>query len=126
MRSGVVRRTPSTIATSAARAGSPATSRNRAALGVVSSRWRGATTPRIRCRTARCRSCSRRSARRSWFTGRNGEIKWQGGLVYISEALAGELIGLDTEADDIAILLGHLRLGAIDENRRFDRTLLDP
>jgi putative transposase len=56
----------------------------------------------------------------------DGGIKWQGGLVYISEALRGELIGLDTEADDVAILLGPLRLGAIDENGRFDRTLRGP
>jgi len=56
----------------------------------------------------------------------NGELRWQGRLVYVSESLAGELIGLDTEGDDVAVFLGPLRIGGIGEDHRFDRTLVGP
>jgi transposase InsO family protein len=52
----------------------------------------------------------------------NGEIKWAGGLVYVSEALCGELLGL-TEAEDggHTVRFGHLDLGVIDPSARFLR-----
>jgi putative transposase len=45
----------------------------------------------------------------------NGEIKWQGELVFIGQALSGEVIGLrETEHGDSALYFGPLPLGIID------------
>jgi hypothetical protein len=48
----------------------------------------------------------------------NGEIKWQGKLVYINAALAGEPVGL-TEGEDGAwrVCYGPVALGVIDHRR---------
>lgn len=44
-----------------------------------------------------------------------GEIKWQGELVFIGEALTNEIIGLvETEAGDAEVYFGPLRVGLID------------
>jgi transposase InsO family protein len=44
-----------------------------------------------------------------------GEIKWQGELIYISEALAGEVIGLcEDDDDDAQVHFGPVPLGIID------------
>lgn len=44
-----------------------------------------------------------------------GEIKWQGELVYISEALAGEVIGLcENDDGDAQVYFGPVPLGVID------------
>jgi putative transposase len=45
----------------------------------------------------------------------NGEIKWQGELVYITQLLAGEVIGLSENAEgDAEAYFGPARLGTID------------
>ena len=45
----------------------------------------------------------------------NGEIRWQGELVFIGEALRGEVIGLvETEDGDGQVYFGPLPLGIID------------
>ena len=45
----------------------------------------------------------------------NGEIKWQGELVFIGEALIGEVIGLiETEDGDAEVYFGPVPLGLID------------
>lgn len=45
----------------------------------------------------------------------NGEIKWQGEKVYISEALVSEVVGLrDTEEADAQVYFGPILLGVID------------
>jgi transposase InsO family protein len=57
----------------------------------------------------------------------NGEIKWGGGLTYVCESLAGEMVGLEPRDDGtLGLFFGSLRLGGLDEEGRFDRTLLDP
>lgn len=46
----------------------------------------------------------------------NGEIKWRGGLVYLSEALIGEPVGLKQETDrHWAVYFGPLKICLIDE-----------
>jgi len=45
----------------------------------------------------------------------NGEIKWQGELVFIGEALINEVIGmLETDDGDAAVYFGPVPLGIID------------
>jgi putative transposase len=45
----------------------------------------------------------------------NGEIKWQGELLFIAQTLIGEVIGLSEDADgDAELYFGPLRLGTID------------
>jgi hypothetical protein len=45
----------------------------------------------------------------------NGEIKWQGALVFIGEALIGEVIGLfETDDGDAEVYFGPVPLGIID------------
>jgi putative transposase len=63
----------------------------------------------------------------------NGEIHWQGALVYISEALTGELVGLSEDEDnlDAAVYFGPVLLGVIDGitlklTRRLPATPLPP
>lgn len=57
----------------------------------------------------------------------NGEIKLAGRLVFVSETLSGEHVGIDERDDDtFAIYFGPLRLGAIDRaTMKFDRRLTD-
>jgi transposase InsO family protein len=52
----------------------------------------------------------------------NGEIKWRGGLVFLSTALAGEPVGLE-ERDDgaVAVRYGPIPLGVIDRSGRLAR-----
>ena len=54
----------------------------------------------------------------------NGQIKWKGGLVYLSEALIGEPVGLEQQDEGIwAIRFGPLVIGTLDDVRgRVDRT----
>jgi putative transposase len=52
----------------------------------------------------------------------NGEIKWQGRLVFIGEALIGEPVGLsETEAGDWQVCYGPIELGSIDGAGKFAR-----
>ena len=45
----------------------------------------------------------------------NGEVKWQGELVYLSQALSGEVTGLtETAEGDAQVWCGPLHLGTID------------
>ena len=45
----------------------------------------------------------------------NGEVKWQGQLVYVSKTLTGEVIGLaETDDGDAGVWFGPLHLGTID------------
>jgi transposase InsO family protein len=45
----------------------------------------------------------------------NGEIKWQGDLLYISQLLAGEVLGLsENDQGDAEVYFGPARLGTID------------
>jgi transposase InsO family protein len=49
----------------------------------------------------------------------NGEIKWGGSLIFVSEALLGELVGVaETEAGDWIIRFADLPLGIIDRRTR--------
>jgi putative transposase len=49
----------------------------------------------------------------------NGEIKWQGDFVFVSEAVRGELIGLaETERGDWTVRFLHVELGRIDRRTR--------
>ncbi len=49
----------------------------------------------------------------------NGEIKWNGDLIFLSEALRGEPVGLVPKDDhQWAILFGPLEIGALDERSR--------
>lgn len=51
-----------------------------------------------------------------------GEIKWQGELVFVGEALAGELVGLaEHEAGGHIVRFANRDLGLIDRDRRFLR-----
>ena len=44
-----------------------------------------------------------------------GEIKWQGELVYLSEALINEVIGLvETDDGDAEVYFGPMKLGLVD------------
>ena len=54
----------------------------------------------------------------------NGAIKWKGNLIYISEALKGEPIGLVQQDEHVwTIQFGSLLIGALDNTaRRVDRT----
>jgi hypothetical protein len=46
---------------------------------------------------------------------RNGEIKWQGELIFIAQPLAGEVIGLHEDDDGNAVVyFGPVQLGSID------------
>lgn len=46
----------------------------------------------------------------------NGQIKWKGGLFYLSEALRGEPVGLEPQDDRFwAIRFGPLRIGVLDD-----------
>jgi transposase InsO family protein len=52
----------------------------------------------------------------------NGEIKWRGGLVFVSEVLAGEPIGYEESNDGTwALRYGPIALGSIDLRGRFVR-----
>ncbi len=49
----------------------------------------------------------------------NGEIKWKGKLIYLSEALAGEPVGLVQESENhLAIYFGPLKLCLMDQSTR--------
>lgn len=52
----------------------------------------------------------------------NGEIKWQGQLMYVSEALIGEPVGLkETDNDRWALYFSRLHIGTLDARRhRFE------
>jgi putative transposase len=51
-----------------------------------------------------------------------GDIKWKGGHVFISEALAGELIGIaELETDDHVVRFCDRDIGLIDRSGRFTR-----
>ena len=54
----------------------------------------------------------------------NGAIKWKGNLIYVSEALKGEPIGLVQQDEHVwTIQFGSLLIGALDDTaRRVDRT----
>jgi hypothetical protein len=44
-----------------------------------------------------------------------GQIKWQGGRVFVSEAVRGELVGLaETDRGDWTVRFMHVELGRID------------
>src|SRR6202035_5446573 len=53
----------------------------------------------------------------------NGEIKWGGDFVFISESLIGEIVGVaETEAGDWIVRFANLDLGIIDrKNKRLRR-----
>ena len=54
----------------------------------------------------------------------NGQIKWKGELIYVSESLRGESIGL-VQQDDLTwtIQFGHLVIGLLDDSsKRVDKT----
>jgi len=44
----------------------------------------------------------------------NGQIRWQGGLVYVSEALVGEAVGLNETATGWSVHFGPMDLGLVD------------
>jgi hypothetical protein len=44
----------------------------------------------------------------------NGQIKWRGDLVYISQALIGELVGIKEDRDGWLVSFGPIPLGLID------------
>jgi len=47
----------------------------------------------------------------------SGEIKWKGGLIYLSEALVGEPVGLVPESErHLAIYFGPLKLCLMDQS----------
>ncbi|MEJ1376637.1 MAG: hypothetical protein RPU52_15765 [Candidatus Sedimenticola sp. (ex Thyasira tokunagai)] len=52
----------------------------------------------------------------------NGEIKWQGRLLYVSEALIGEPVGLkETDTDQWALYFSTLHIGDLNaKNNRFE------
>ena len=54
----------------------------------------------------------------------NGQIKWKGGMVYLSEALIGEPVGLEQQDERTwTIRFGPLVIGTLDDmRRRVDRT----
>ena len=55
----------------------------------------------------------------------NGEIKWQGQMVYLSEALCGEPVGLTPQDDRFwTIRYGPLQIGLLDSHA--NRTLHTP
>jgi putative transposase len=57
----------------------------------------------------------------------NGEIKWKGGLVFLSEALIGEPVGLrPAEGGHSDIWYGPIRLGSVDDRGRLTRYRPDP
>ena len=51
----------------------------------------------------------------------SGQIKWRGGFVFVSEAVAGEVVGLaETERGDWTVSFMHVELGRIDrQTQRF-------
>jgi hypothetical protein len=52
----------------------------------------------------------------------SGEIKWKTELVFISEALIGELVGIaELETGDHVVRFCHLDIGLIDRRGRFSR-----
>ncbi len=55
----------------------------------------------------------------------NGQIKWHGGLVFVSEALVGELVGLAEEKDAWLVSFGPIPLGRL-YPRRSSLTPLPP
>jgi putative transposase len=49
----------------------------------------------------------------------NGQIKWKGDLVFVSEAVVGELVGVaETERGDWTVQFMHVELGRIDRQTR--------
>lgn len=49
----------------------------------------------------------------------NGEIKWGGELIFISEVLIGELVGIsETETGEWLVLYADIELGFIDKTGR--------
>ena len=44
----------------------------------------------------------------------NGQIKWRGNLVFLSEALAGELVGITEAQIGYAVHFGPVALGSLD------------
>ena len=55
----------------------------------------------------------------------NGEIKWAGDLVFISEALVGEPVAIEeTEQGEWLVRYAHLELGRIDKSGRLQRRKL--
>ena len=47
----------------------------------------------------------------------NGQIKWKGGLVYVSEALVGELVGITEDKDRWLVSFGPIPLGMLYPHR---------
>jgi hypothetical protein len=48
----------------------------------------------------------------------NGEFKWKGGLLFLSEALVGEVVGLQEVGESLwQIQFGEYPLGVLDERR---------
>ena len=87
-----------------------ASSRRRASM------WR---RPGPTPRGSRSRGTTRRT--RCVASKQTGQISWQGDLVFVSEAVRGELIGLaETERGDWTVRFMHVELGRIDrQTRRF-------
>ena len=49
----------------------------------------------------------------------NGEMKWQGELLFLSEALSGEQVGLEESGDGVwDVYFGSLLLARFDERER--------
>ena len=42
----------------------------------------------------------------------NGQIKWRGGLVFVSEALVGELVGITEDKDGWLVSFGPIPFGS--------------
>jgi hypothetical protein len=47
----------------------------------------------------------------------NGQIKWHGGLVYVSEALVGEMVGITEDKDNWIVSFGPIPLGLLYPHR---------
>jgi hypothetical protein len=59
----------------------------------------------------------------------NGEIKWQGSLVFLGEALIGEPVGIEQSDDELFIVsYGPIELGWLDKAANFTarRSGLEP
>ena len=55
----------------------------------------------------------------------NGEIKWGGELIFVSEALIGEPVAIEeTEAGEWLVRYAHIELGFIDPSGRLRRRQL--
>ena len=84
-------------------------------------------TPPARVVSGRHPGPTRRASRTRGTTRRyqvrrvrpNGQIKWRGDLVFVSEAVCGELVGLaETERGDWTVRFMQVELGRIDRQTR--------